>query len=182
MTGRHETAHFLTSTGSVSWEDEKESLQPPGRVKLLYPRKEELMFAPVKVLRTTSKHIVGAILFNLETLCGGRFGDFIHQASNHFDVIQISVCADGATANVRLAKLFFAWFLSKQNMLTNKTLLLGTFHSCLLHQMARVLVLNLNHQGDLSNKLFSVSRFWDLTGGLPALVSCSIFLLIFALP
>ena len=139
QTGRAEVASFLVQTGAIAWAD-----QAGGFV-----HKEELIFPPLQLARTNSKFLLRALLYNFQFV--SPLQEILSETSQ-FAIVQWLVVADAATANCKMLPHLFA-FLQKE---TGNSL--AVYAPCLLHQMARVLVLNLERPGVSSPSVCMSSR------------------------
>lgn len=131
----------MVQTGAVAWSD-----GGPGPFN-----KEELIFPPLQLTRTTAKFLLRGILYNFQFVSPLQE---ILSKTEQFRVVQWLVVADAASANCKMLPHFFA-FLQKES--SNS---LALYVPCLLHQMARVLVLNLERQG-ISSYSFWISSVWN---------------------
>lgn len=120
-------------TGAVSW---------PGN-------KEELIFPPLQVDRTTADFLAAGIAHNLAFV--RPLPDLIKDASL-FSQVQFLVVADSASANCKLLPRLFAYL---QKELPQSV---AFFSPCLLHQMSRLVVMNLERQG-VCSPLALISTF-----------------------
>lgn len=127
QTGRAEVASFMVQTGSVAWSD-----GGPGPVS-----KEELVFPPLQLTRTTASFLVRALLYNFQFVSPVQE---ILSETEQFAAVQWLVVADAAPANCKMLPHLFS-FLREE---TSNSL--AVYVPCLLHQMARILVVNLERQ------------------------------------
>ena len=93
-------------------------------------------------------------------MTGTGWQTFFHTISKNFNSIHFAVVADSAASNLRFLR---HWLKYLRNMALDASITLtATFCPCLLHQMSRVVDLNLQRQGEagqsLSAALFSISR------------------------
>ena len=119
-------ASFMVTTGCVEW-------RGPGDSRC----KEELLFAPLELERTTAQFLVHAIAKNFAFLC--PLLELLKKAET-FSSIQFLVTGDSAPANCKALPLLFAF------LQTESPQCLASFSPCLLHQLARLLVLNMERQ------------------------------------
>ena len=110
-------------SGMVAW--------PPGR-------KEELVLPPLMVERTSAEYLIAGII---RTLAFIRSLPDIIRDTGGFEQAQFLAVADSASANCRLLAKLFSYLQQECPVAV------GFFSPCLLHQMSRLLVLNLERQG-----------------------------------
>ena len=118
----------MVTTGSVNWQ-----LADSGA-----RRKEELIFPPLQLQRTTAKFLTRAIVHNFGFVC--PLLDMLREGEK-FNCMQWLVVADAAAANCKALPHLFTFLLNK----CEKSL--AHYSPCLLHQLARLLVLTLEREG-----------------------------------
>eukprot|EP00435_Cladocopium_sp_Y103_P049034 s1427_g14.t1 len=128
QTGRSEVASFLVQTGAVSWTD-----AGGGPV-----HKEEVIFPPLQLARTNARYLLKALLCNFQFVSPL---EEILLETQQFPIVQWLVVADAASANCKMLPHLFSYL---QQQASNA---LSVYIPCLLHQMSRVLVQNLERQG-----------------------------------
>ena len=129
QTGRYELASFMVTTGCVGWH----ALESEGHGF----HKEELLFVPLELQRCTAQFLVHAIVKNFSFLC--PLLDLLKKVET-FSCVQFLVTGDSAPANCKALPHIFS-FLQSQSPNC-----LASFSPCLLHQLSRMLVLNMERQ------------------------------------
>lgn len=129
QTGRYEVANFMVTTGCVGWH----GAGPQGHGL----HKEELLFVPMELQRQTAQYLVCAIVKNFAFLC--PLLDLLKNVEA-FNSVQFLVTGDSAPANIKALPHLFAFLQSQSPKF------LASFSPCLLHQLSRVLVLNMERQ------------------------------------
>jgi len=151
--GRYEVSHYMVATGSMAWTG------PPPHHK---EHKEELVFLPLQLERTTGLFLMAGLEKSFQQVIG-PLTTFMERSACQFDTVQFLTVADSATANLSMLSRFFSWLQEHSQKLSASAqgqqvpLVLSCFVPCLLHQMARVLVLNLQRQ-QLTNRMYCLTR------------------------
>lgn len=101
-------------------------------------RREEVVLPPLEVGRTSAKFLLCGLLKMFDYIC--PMLDLMKE-TEAFQCVQWLVVADSATANLKALPRLFA-FLQRRSGNS-----LAWFSPCLLHQCARLLVMNLERQG-----------------------------------
>ena len=118
----------MVATGVAAWRGEGD----PAHFS-----KSELIFPPLQLQRTSAQFLTRAIVQNFDFLC--PLLDMLKEVGN-FKCVQWRVVADSASANCKALPHLFAYL---HNQCGN---ILASFSPCLLHQLSRILVLNLERQ------------------------------------
>ena len=144
-TGGYEMAHSFVCTGCVSWTDVE-----------CCSRKEPLVFPPRQMSNVDAEHIAAALLFNLEQcLFGSSILGFLAKLAKHYRVLHICLVGDAATGNRKVVAQLF--HLLTEAARQHNVVLTLSWNPCLLHQCARILLLQLE-QRQLSAALYSITR------------------------
>lgn len=126
-TGRYQVANFMVSSGIIAWSDSGNQFHA-----------EEMVLPPLELERTASSYIIRGLL-----KCFGFIGSldqFIEKASKEFDLIQVQCVCDAASANMKALPHLFSWLQTKSERCVS------ALSPCLLHQLSRVLLMNLERQ------------------------------------
>ena len=126
QSGRYEVASFMVGSGCVAWSADDNT-----------QRKQELVFPPMQLDRTTAPFLTCCILKMFEYIIPVQ--ELLQASADNGQTLQFLLVADSASANCKLIPYLFQ-FLREHGALS-------MFSPCLLHQMARLLVLNLERQG-----------------------------------
>ena len=143
--GGTEYIHSLVCSGTVSWSDAE------GKT-----RAEELNLPPRQVTSTASKQVGPALLQTLEQmLFGCSLLEFFQSAKKKYRSVGFSLVADSAKANLKTVRDLMAYVVQQGEACG----LLVTLHfiPCLMHQVMRVILLNMDHKG-LTAAMYSLSR------------------------
>lgn len=143
--GGTEYIHSLVCSGTVSWTD-----------ALGKTRAEELNLPPRQVTSTASKQVGPCLLQNLEQMVFGcSFLEFLEAAKQKYRSVGFSLVADSAKANLKTVRDLMAYVVEQSQACG----LLVTLHftPCLMHQVMRVILLNMDHKG-LTAAMYSLSR------------------------
>ncbi|CAE7699024.1 unnamed protein product [Symbiodinium sp. CCMP2592] len=143
--GGTEYIHALVCSGTVSWSDAE------GKT-----RAEELNLPPRQVTSTAAKQVGPALLQTLEQmLFGCSFLEFLQSAKKKYRSVGFSLVADSAKANLKTVRDLTAYVVQQGEACG----LLVTLHfiPCLMHQIMRVVLLNMDHKG-LTAAMYSLSR------------------------
>ena len=133
----------MACTGVVSWT----------RGPALH--KEELIFPPQPLDRTTANFLGASLVGHFERLFSMPIADFVKLTQSSYKILQWHVVCDAASANMKLVKKFFA-FLNGTSGASGQVVLC-TIMPCFLHQMSRIVSMTLERHG-LSNQLFCLTR------------------------
>lgn len=148
--GRHEVIHCLVCDGTASWVSESNAHEI-----------HETIFPPVQIQNTTSGQIAAALVHLLEThLFGVRIHAFLRLLAVSFSSLHFHMVADSAAANLRLVAKILQ-FLSTEGKTCNLSVT-ASFFPCSLHQVARLVIMNLERQ-KVSAALYSISRLYQST-------------------
>lgn len=129
-TGRFEISSYMITTGGVSWSERN------GSTSTISKHKEEIILPPIRLDRITAGYLISGLIWSFQHVC--PIQELMEVVSNNFRVVQVLFVADSASANWKALPLFCAW-LAKFGAIS-------TFTPCLLHQMARCIVLNLERE------------------------------------
>ncbi len=134
----------MVSTGFASWQHSGGSWR------------EEFIMPPVQLDSTKSKQLAAGLTLSLDRhLLGMGLEVWMDVIARKFATLQICVVADSAAANLKLLWKFMAYMQLQGKRV--ESLVLGYFNPCLLHQLARVLVMNLERAA-LHASLYSITR------------------------
>lgn len=153
QTGRYEIDHYLVASGSITW---------TGAGPENADHKEDLVFMPLQIERTSALFLMAGLEICFGQSIGG-IKSLVERSLGTFDLLQFLTVADAAAANVSVLAKFFSWlqeFHQKRcSSLPDQkpSLLLARFVPCLLHQLARILVLRLESQ-QLNSRMFCLTR------------------------
>ena len=156
--GRHQIDHYLVASGSMAWS---------GCGPQHLDRKEDVVFMPLQIERTTGLFLMAGLEMCFQQSIGS-LKTFVEDSASKFGLLQFLTVADAAPANVSMLGKLFSWLQDLNSTYSSAhpeqeaSLLLACFVPCLLHQLSRVLVLNLERQ-QLTNKLFCVTRLVQQT-------------------
>ena len=118
----------MVTTGTVAWCDHQAG----------HTRTEDLVFPPLQLARTTATYLIGGLLRNLRYLTS--LDKLVDDAAEKFSLILFQCVCDSATANTKALPRLFSWLQARSEKCV------GAFAPCLLHQMSRILVMNLERQ------------------------------------
>ena len=155
--GRHQIDHYLVASGSMAWS---------GCGPQHLDRKEDVVFMPLQIERTTGLFLMAGLEMCFQQSIGSL--KTFEDSASKFGLLQFLTVADAAPANVSMLGKLFSWLQDLNSTYSSAhpeqeaSLLLACFVPCLLHQLSRVLVLNLERQ-QLTNKLFCVTRLVQQT-------------------
>ena len=150
VVGRYEIVQNLVCCGLVGWAVAGKKFEA-----------HELILPCIRLENTASGQIAAGLSRLFEAhVTGTGWQTFLHTISKNFNSIHFAVVADSAASNLRFLR---HWLKYLRNMARDASITLtATFCPCLLHQMSRVVDLNLQRQGEtgqsLSAALFSISR------------------------
>lgn len=126
-TGRYQVANFMVTTGIIAWSDSGDK-----------PHAEEMVLPPLQLERTGSSYIIRGLV-----KCFGFIGSLdqlLEKGTKEFDLIQVQCVCDAASANMKALPRLFTWLQAKSEHCVS------TMSPCLLHQLSRVLLMNLERQ------------------------------------
>lgn len=118
----------MVTTGAMVWSDSVGAM-----------RTEELVFAPLQLARTTATFLIHGFVRNFGFLA--PLDKYVEEASKKFRLVQFQCVCDSATANCKALPHLFSWLKSKSDRCVS------SFTPCMLHQLSRILVMNLERQG-----------------------------------
>lgn len=135
----------MVATGAIGWRDLSDLDQH---------HKESLALPPVKLDRTAASYLIAGLLRIFKFVC--PMEELLEKARQNFGVIQILCVCDSASANCRALPRLFSWLQTQAPCLCS-------FSPCLLHQLARCLVMALERQGVSSSLASWGEQFCMLT-------------------
>lgn len=118
--------------------------------------KEEVVLPPQELASTKSEHIGCALLRAIETHLFGRSLDVcVAEMASKFSGLSFVTTGDAASANVKTTERLFCYLqaLGREHAIP----IVSIFTSCNLHQLSRILGLQLERQA-LTSALYSITR------------------------
>ena len=143
--GAHHFVHNFVTTGSVGWSSPESS------------DCHDFLIPPMQLENTTADQIAAALMLSFERHLFGNLSlqTWLEIIANHFGKIHVCVIADSASANIKLTWRMLSYL--QQLGRRNNTTLTASFLPCVLHQLARMVAMNLEKQ-KVSASLYSLTR------------------------
>ena len=120
----------MVTTGTVCWSDQNAT------------RTEDLVFPPLELARNSAAFLVHGLLRGFGLL--EPLDKLVDKAAAKFPMVQFHCVSDAAAANCKALPQLFSWLQARSSNCV------ATHSPCLLHQMSRIVVLNLEHQAVVS--------------------------------
>ena len=143
--GAAEFVNSLVCSACIAWDDLNHQRQA-----------NELVFPPRRIDACDAKQIFRGLVSNFEDFAfGAKFSDFFVEAGKAYSHIHLSAVGDAASANCKGILQFFGHLhdLARRH----NVVLTSVFSPCLIHQLARILLLHLEQRA-VSAALYSITR------------------------